>query len=87
MNEVSLLKHTAQKTHYPPLTSGHQYLWLAGGYDLQIGHFEKWLAAFLHGDNYSGSYIFTTQGHIKFPFVWSEEKVWSNKPRMASAFF
>ena len=23
---------------------GHQYQWLAGGYDLEIGHFNKWLA-------------------------------------------
>ena len=23
--------------------SGHQYWWLAGGYDLEIGHFYKWL--------------------------------------------
>ena len=30
----------------------HQYWWLAGGYELEIGHFQKWLAwlivAFLH---------------------------------------
>ena len=23
--------------------SGHQYGWLAGGYDLEIGHFQQWL--------------------------------------------
>ena len=23
--------------------SGHQYRWLAGGYNLDIGHFQKWL--------------------------------------------
>ena len=23
--------------------SGHPYRWLAGGYDLEIGHFHKWL--------------------------------------------
>ena len=27
--------------------SGHQYQWLAGGYDLEIGHFWKWLAWWL----------------------------------------
>ena len=27
--------------------SGHQYWWLAGGYDLQIGHLQKWLAWWL----------------------------------------
>ena len=25
----------------------HQYLWLAGGYELEIGHFQKWLAWWL----------------------------------------
>ena len=29
--------------------SGHQYQWLAGGYDLEIGHFKKWLAWWLPG--------------------------------------
>ena len=29
--------------------SGHQYWWLAGGYDLKIGHFKKWLAWWLPG--------------------------------------
>ena len=29
--------------------SGHQYQWLAGGYDLEIGHFLKWLAWWLPG--------------------------------------
>ena len=29
--------------------SGHQHQWLAGGYDLEIGHFEKWLAWWLPG--------------------------------------
>ena len=29
--------------------SGHQYPWLAGGYDLEIGHFQKWLAWWLPG--------------------------------------
>ena len=24
--------------------SGHQHRWLAGGYDLQIGHFQRWIA-------------------------------------------
>ena len=28
---------------------GHQYLWLAGGYDLEIGYFEKRLAWWLPG--------------------------------------
>ena len=27
--------------------SGHQYGWLAGGYDLEIGHFWRWLAWWL----------------------------------------
>ena len=29
--------------------SGHQHRWLAGGYDLEIGHFWKWLAPWLPG--------------------------------------
>ena len=29
--------------------SGHQYQWLAGGYDLEIGHFQKWPAWWLPG--------------------------------------
>ena len=29
--------------------SGHQYQWLAGGYDLEVGHFQKWLAWWLPG--------------------------------------
>ena len=29
--------------------SGHQYLWLAAGYDLEIVHFQKWLAWWLPG--------------------------------------
>ena len=29
--------------------SGHQHRWLAGGYDLEIGHFQKWLAWWLSG--------------------------------------
>ena len=29
--------------------SGHQHQWLAGGYDLEIGHFLKWLAWWLAG--------------------------------------
>ena len=30
---------------------GHQYRWLAGGYDLEVhvGHFQKWLAWWLPG--------------------------------------
>ena len=28
---------------------GYQYQWLAGGYDLEIGHFLKWLAWWLPG--------------------------------------
>ena len=28
---------------------GHQYRWLAGGYDLEIGHFLRWLAWWLSG--------------------------------------
>ena len=24
--------------------SNHQHRWLAGGYDLEIGHFKRWLA-------------------------------------------
>ena len=28
---------------------GHQYRWLADGYDLEIGHFQKWLAWWLSG--------------------------------------
>ena len=39
--------------------SGHQYRWLAGGYDLEIGHFLEvasmvvtwWIGAFLHSAN------------------------------------
>ena len=26
---------------------GHQYQWFAGGYDLETGHFYKWLAWWL----------------------------------------
>ena len=29
--------------------SGHQCQWLAGGYDLEIGHFNKWLVWWLPG--------------------------------------
>ena len=29
--------------------SGHQYQWLAGGYNLEIGHFWKWLTWWLPG--------------------------------------
>ena len=29
--------------------SGYQYQWLAGGYDLEIGHFIWWIVAFVHG--------------------------------------
>ena len=29
--------------------SRHQYRWLAGGYYLEIGHFQKWLAWWLPG--------------------------------------
>ena len=29
--------------------SGHQYRWLAGGYDGEIGHFQKWLVWFPGG--------------------------------------
>ena len=29
--------------------SGYQYRWLAGGYDLEIGHFKKWLVWWLLG--------------------------------------
>ena len=29
--------------------SGHQYRWLAGGYDLELGYFQKWLARWLIG--------------------------------------
>ena len=50
----TLCMTTAQKSHYPPgnhhdihlagtrviiKVKGHQHLWLAGGYDLAIGHF------------------------------------------------
>ena len=28
---------------------GHQYWWLAGGYDLEIGHFWRWIAWLLAG--------------------------------------
>ena len=28
---------------------GHLYQWLAGGYDLEIRHFEEWLAWWLPG--------------------------------------
>ena len=27
--------------------SGYQYRWLVGGYDLEMGHFERWLAWWL----------------------------------------
>ena len=36
---------TAQKTHFPPgarviiIVSGHKYWWLAGDFNLEIGHF------------------------------------------------
>ena len=29
--------------------SGHQYMWLEGDYNLEIGHFLKWLAWWLPG--------------------------------------
>ena len=29
--------------------SGHQHQWLAGGYDVEIGHFLKWIAWWLAG--------------------------------------
>ena len=32
---------------------GHLYQWLAGGYDLEIGHFWKWLAWWLLGGQWS----------------------------------
>ena len=28
---------------------GHQHQWLAGGYDLEIGHFLRWIARWLAG--------------------------------------
>ena len=28
---------------------GHKHRWLTGGYDLEIGHFWKWLACWLPG--------------------------------------
>ena len=28
---------------------GHQYWWLAGGYDLELGHFQKWLVWWVPG--------------------------------------
>ena len=28
----------------------HQHWWLVGGYDLEIGHFERWLAWWLPGE-------------------------------------
>ena len=30
-------------------TKGQQYQWLAGGYDLEIGHVYKWIAWWLPG--------------------------------------
>ena len=47
---------TGQQGKYPHYTaqkkvilkvSGDQYRWLASGYDLEIGHFKKWLAWWL----------------------------------------
>ena len=29
--------------------SGYQYRWLTGGYDLEMGHFQKWLPWWLPG--------------------------------------
>ena len=29
--------------------AGHQYWWSAGGYDMELGHFWKWLAWWLPG--------------------------------------
>ena len=47
---------TGLKTQYPPANhhgihwrlgdnnvSGHQHRWLPGGYDLEIGHFQRWI--------------------------------------------
>ena len=31
---------------------GHQHQWLAGGYDLKIEHFQKWLAWWLPGEEW-----------------------------------
>ena len=28
---------------------GHQHRWLVGGYDLEIGHFKRWIAWWLAG--------------------------------------
>ena len=36
--------------------SGNPYLWLAGGYDLEIGYFQKWLAWWLPGEFAQYSY-------------------------------
>ena len=50
----------------PQRVKGHQYQWLADGYDLEIGHFKKWQAWWLHG-GYSGFLFFSavvpTDGH------------------------
>ena len=37
----------------------HHYQWLSGGYDLEIGHFQKWLAYWLPG----GSWHFSCSDH------------------------
>ena len=29
--------------------SGHQHRWLSGGYDLETGHFQRWIALWLPG--------------------------------------
>ena len=46
---------TRHVNYHPPgaqamiKVSGHQHWWLAGGYDLEIEHFKRWLAWWLPG--------------------------------------
>ena len=42
---------------------GHQHLWLAGAYDLEIGHFWRWIARWLAG-GYSGFFCFVNSHAI-----------------------
>ena len=47
---------------------GRQYRWLAGGFDLEIGHFETWLAWWLP----SRQCFFWHSDHSKGQIIWSE---------------
>ena len=52
IHQVTTMLSTSKNVLFSELASaqaiikvlGHQNQWLAGGYDLEIGHFSKWLA-------------------------------------------